>query len=834
MEKKSDSKKGKALFIAGNLILSILAFSFLIALESGGVRGQVAVPGADYGVTPTPAELAAIQNSQKYTAAQLGTPTTNTNGLADSLGIGGVPRVTSPVVNSMAPPPAMNLPPAAGKLGLPGVAPTANTPLLTEFNTKFAQGIGTETKDIYNPILGNIKGAGVLNTDTGSWAKTADGSIFKYDPAAKVWNPVEGAAAKAIASTPQAQQAWLPAQLGLESGSGLSALVGALQWAAIAGVAGYLIGTLFGMSKNNTMALAMAFAGGAGVASFMIQDQAIVTALGHDYMLWSGVAGIGVAAVIFLMMYKKTSTQLVTFTCKPYEPPIGGQYCELCNRDKLRPCSEYRCKSLGQACDIVNAGTAQEQCVWKNPKDVKSPGVKKLDSALLKGYTYTNYIERPEGGSGTPGRYTITRTGASDGCVKAFTPLTFGINTTEPSQCKIDLNSSINVRDAKAAYASMGYFFGDSNLYTYEHTETLSLPGPAALAAQNVSLEISNDGSYTYYVRCQDANGNIMEDEFAIKFCVEKGPDTTPPVIEGTSIANNMPVSFNTNDTALEVYVNEPADCRWSKTDTDYDSMEHQMACDQNVWDINTNMVYKCATTLTGLENRQDNDFYFRCKDQPYAAKDSDRNKNTESYKFTIKGSQPLNIKANSIAPNGTVEGFADVVSADLTLETENGYNKGDAICYYSTSNLDSSYVKMFETGTNKHLQNQQLAAGTYAYYFKCIDLGGNADFGNTTFTIAVDRSAPQIVRVYNEGGNLKLDTDEPSTCYYSDNSNLKCNYQLTDGTQMKYTNVSEHYIDWNTQKNLYIKCADMNGNQPNPTDCSIIVKPYNEQITTT
>lgn len=633
----------------------------------------------------------------------------------------------------------------------------------------------------------------------------------------------EAAALKAAGGVPN--QATLAQMAGMELGGWPSALVSGLQWAAIAYGIGYLAGSLFGMNKQNTKALSFALAGGAFTYEFMASSKTILGLLGQNAQLYSGIAGIGVAAAIFIYMYKKTSTEAVTFDCKPYEAPVGGNYCEYCNKDKLRPCSEYRCRSLGQACQLLNSGTGKEACAWVNPKDVTSPTIAPFYDVLLKGYSYKDVKTRPPGTG-----MRVVRDSASDGCVKAFTPLTFGINTNEPTQCKIDYNHTINTRDVKNAYDSMAFYFGESSIYEYNHSQTMRLPGPAALAAQNISPEISNDGTYTLYVRCQDANGNVNEDEFAIRFCVEKGPDTTPPVIEGTSIPSGMPVAFNTNDTDIEVYVNEPADCKWSKQDKDYELMENTMTCDRNVYDINTNMLYKCFGKLTGLENRKDNEFYFRCKDQPYLENQNDRFTNTESYKFIIKGSQPLNIKANSVKPNGTVQGYADVVTVDLTLETENGYNKGDAICYFSTSTVDSTFIKMFETGTNKHKQNQQLISGTYTYYFKCVDLGGNADYNQTSFTVQVDRQAPQVVRVYNEGSNLKIETDEKSNCYYSENVNNKCNYELKDGKQMLYQNVTAHYIEWKTNNNLYVKCVDTSGNQPNPVDCSIIVRPYNSK----
>jgi len=286
-----------------------------------------------------------------------------------------------------------------------------------------------------------------------------------------------------------------------------------------------------------------------------------------------------------------------------------------------------------------------------------------------------------------------------------------------------------------------------------------------------------------------------------------------------------MPFQFGLNSTALEVYVNEPADCRWSKEDKDYSLMENSMSCSSHVWEMNANLLYKCTTILTGLENKKDNVFYFRCKDQPLAP-ESERYVNTESYEFTLIGTQPLDIL--NVAPNETIKGYADVIGVNLQVETDNGYNHGDAICYYSETGKENDWIKMYETGTNIHKQRQDLIPGSYKYYFKCVDLGGNADSEETEFTIVVDRNAPQVVRVYNEGGTLKLETDEDSTCSYSNNLNQKCNFILDEGTFMLYSNTTEHYAEWKPNTNYYVKCRDDSGNEPNPSECSIIVRPYN------
>src|SRR5690606_1564655 len=153
-----------------------------------------------------------------------------------------------------------------------------------------------------------------------------------------------------------------------------------------------------------------------------------------------------------------------------------------------------------------------------------------------------------------------------------------------------------------------------SSLFRYNHTQVMSLPGPNAARAENLTLQ--NDGDYQIFIKCQDANGNYNTADYAFKFCVEKGPDTTPPKIVSTSLINGMPVASNQTSIDLEVYTNEPATCKWSRRDQSYKDMETIMTCSSRLFEINTQMLYKCQTTLTGLKDREENKFYFRCEDQ--------------------------------------------------------------------------------------------------------------------------------------------------------------------------------------------------------------------------
>jgi len=546
--------------------------------------------------------------------------------------------------------------------------------------------------------------------------------------------------------------------------------------------------------------------------------------------------GIGVGAVVFLLTYKKVEYERIDFSCNSWEAPIGGEDCEKCN-DGINPCSEYRCKSLGQACGIVNEGTSEEKCVWQNPRDVTSPIIRpweealKTESASRIKCEYTNLGQRPDG-KGTQ----IKCQGIENGCVPAFTPIEFGIQTNKPAQCKVDFI-------LKDDYDSMQYYLGENSLYDYNHSQRLNIPNKRAVEALAQSLgdelndtgsaiTIQNDNQYTMYIRCSSANGYYNPDPYVIEFCVDDGPDATPPQIIETSIRNNQPVQFGVDEVPIFVYTNEPASCKWSRTDQQYNEMENAMTCASSIAQIDSNLLYPCQGTLTNLEDRKDNVYYFRCEDQPWAV-EKDRIKMTQSYELTLKGTQELNIKEGSIKPEEgkLVSGATTTVPVMLELETEDGFDKGKSECSYSI-NENSGFVPMLNTNSYKHSQRQDLTAGKYTYYLRCVDDGGNTASSKTSFEVFVDSFAPQVVRIVNKGVRLKINTDEEAECYYATNTNTGCNYDINENSvaqKMSYGNLDnkqEHFATWDTSQTYYIKCKDKNNKQPSPNQCSIIVKP--------
>lgn len=601
-------------------------------------------------------------------------------------------------------------------------------------------------------------------------------------------------------------------------------ITGAL-WGGIAGGVTYMIAGLLGASGEQSKAAALAVGLGVGIARFgFLQagtEDAIFKELftkigfgtGQGAFLW----GIGIATVAFILLYKKTKTQKITLECLPWEAPLGGKSCEECNSNSLQPCSEYRCKALGQACDIVNKGTKDEKCVWVNPNDVNSPKITPWDEPLTEGHRYSNHDTLPSSQGAK-----IVRN--PDNCIQAFTPLQFGIVTDEPAQCKIDI--APNKGNTQDVFDNMQYYFGDS-LYGYNHTETLNLPSPESVKNTlngTEAPEVPVDGIYNLYTRCRDANGNFNVQEFVFQLCVDDAPDTTPPVIVDTSINSGSYVSYGIDEVGIDVYVNEPADCRWDIESKNYDDMINTMECSSEIYEMNARQLYPCSGTLKGIEDKKDNKFYFRCRDKP-TAPENERNTNVQSYEFILKGSQPLNIIETG--PNETIFGSTTSVKVDLTAETSNGAEEGKATCYFSNSGEQGSYIAMFETLDYKHKQTLQLPEGDYTYYLRCVDAGGNSADESVAFRVETDNEAPMVTRAYRTDG-LKIVTNEDAECVYSLNS---CNYVFEEGLKMIYSNPSiktNHFAEWQPNIVYYIKCRDFYGNAPLPDACSIIASASN------
>jgi len=610
-------------------------------------------------------------------------------------------------------------------------------------------------------------------------------------------------------------------------------IIAIVAWSALAFTMGkYVFGPLFGLTpqQSNTLGYALA----AGTATGLIVHS---PTLFPGFVL-SGWASFGLgtlaAFVIFAFFAKKSSAETIQYNCYQWDAQSGKELsasqktdrCDMCNKQGNLVCTEYQCRSLGQGCVLINEENSGRQlCIWNNTKDINPPIIKPWEDALLDNFAYTpvNTISPPDKGVNI--KYIGNERVTSDGnikCAPAYTPISFGVQLDEPSKCKISPVKLLN-------YAEMADIYMGRGIRDYNQSFALSLPSQEALEAENITVD--NGGKYELFVRCEDANGNSNIGNFVFKFCVSEGPDTTPPLIAGTSIYNNQPIAHGQKSIDIELYVNEPSECRWSRLDKSYEAMEEEMTCATSVTEMNSQMLYTCRDSLTGLKDDPNNRFYFRCKDQPSlkgTEKEGDRNVNSQSYPLTLIGTQPLVIE--KVGPSGIIEDSTEVIKVNLTVETTSGYDEGKAVCAFSETGNSGSYIDFFYGydieifSQYKHSQELWLAEGDYNYFIRCRDMGGNIDDAEINFKVETDTSSPMVVRVFKEDDYLKVITDEPGECVYS---NFGCTYLFEDGTEMISLEDKEYYAEWNINQDFYVKCKDNYGNMPVSNACSIIVRPF-------
>ena len=386
----------------------------------------------------------------------------------------------------------------------------------------------------------------------------------------------------------------------------------------------------------------------------------------------------------------------------------------------------------------------------------------------------------------------------------------FGIETDEPAQCKISVEHT-------TSFDEMLTFVGGSNLFMYNHSERFSLPSAKDIA--NSSMTIENGKDLTFFVRCKDKNGNENEAEYAVRFCVDPTPDTTAPKVEATSIMNGGCVAEEQDSAEVRFYTNEPAECRWSPQDQDFDNMQGTMVCNNELYQANAAQLFTCVAELTGIP-RDNANFYIRCQD--YAGdSENERNAMKQSYEFSLHGSTGLKMK--NLKPNETIFGAVSPSPVELYVETLFGCNNGRAVCYYSETGNSNDFIQFFDTNTDDgiHTQRLDLIDGNHKYYVRCIDEGGNLAEDSVEFKLDIDSNAPVVARIYEEDNLLKLVTVRNSECSYTFDN---CDFSFSEGTVMPYANTTIHVTEWNEEKIYYIKCRDEFRNED--ADCSVVVKP--------
>jgi hypothetical protein len=672
----------------------------------------------------------------------------------------------------------------------------------------FAYILGSEIKIVKADGMDIIEEAPVNEIPTGRDISglIAD-SVKKFAMPAVVIKSLPTTTATATETAATTETGWLGKILtkaGLNEGVavGMESILSSAAYAAGTYMAVKWIATALKIQPGGAKALAAGAAAGIFIGT---GANTISQLLGFGAIPGLGWIAAGIGTLVTLLTWKSEKEDKVVFTCGLWQPESGGKNCEKCN-DGIFPCSEYQCASLGVSCQIINKGTKDQKCVWVDRNDVDVPVISPLLSALKSGYSYSDNkaVSPPDRG------VKIQFDSSSDKCIPPYKSFSFGINVSQNAKCRVDIERKNNFSAMEIPL--------DGERYLKEHTITMALPNTEDLEAENVVIVGTNGNEHKLHIRCVGGNGIESNADFEFSYCIQSGPDLNPPEIIETSILNNSPVSFGVGSVDLTVSVDKPSQCKWSILDRSYEDMENTMSC-STISQANAKGLYNCKTTLTGIKDRENNNFYFRCKGT-YNEKT-----NPVSYLFILKGTQPLVI--TDTGPNGTIKDSTEVVKVTLTAKTTAGYDSGKATCHYSKTGEEGTYITFYNTDSYTHTQPLSLAEGDYFYYIRCIDAGGNSDNKTISFTVESDSDAPAVVRAFHDSNYLKIITNEDAECVYNYQDAIGCNYDFDDGITMTTLKENEHYTDWNTLLNFYIKCRDEYGNQPAPNKCSITIRPF-------
>lgn len=557
--------------------------------------------------------------------------------------------------------------------------------------------------------------------------------------------------------------------------------------AAAAGAAiGFLVGKLFGLQGDGLLAVTIAgvFAGLASYTGFFgaTSGTGLFT---FGFFVWTIILVLIIALIIKFLGIGDTRIVKVSFSCMPWQPPLGGASCESCGEDGL-PCSKYKCQSLGQTCELVNEGTGEEACIDSNPNDGAAPKISPNYEAISEDFEYSEVSDS--------GFKVIHR---ENECIPAYTPVNFGISLNEVGQCKYDTLHT-------EKYEDMEFFFGESSLFKKNHITSIIMPSLDSLGEPGFDPDRRAD--FPLYVRCMDANGNANTAEYAISFCVSPEDDITSPILKNFDPANPGYVSLDSREMNLTFFTNEPAECRYSIQDKEYNAMENNVQCNNDLEDL-TLFGFECNTLLPVVGNTST--YYLRCSDQPWLNESSERNVNRQSTNYTIiKTQTPLLIEEISLDPEPE-DGVISTGNVPLTLDLEVKTSGGAPVerrCQYRFGS--GNFIDFFETGENLHKQRfSTLFEGNYNISIHCQDSAGNPADGSTSFIVDLDNEGPDISRVYSQGESLYVITNEESQCYYDHNS---CSF--SEGIEMSGRDLV-HTTEFIPNRNYYIKCKDDYGN---------------------
>jgi len=599
-------------------------------------------------------------------------------------------------------------------------------------------------------------------------------------------------------------------------------------------------------------------------------------------------------AVLYLKYVKKISPDPFTLAsldpkvleysfCTVWSPPEGSEDCSLCSADPIKPCSEYRCKSLGKYCKFESE-KGVGSCVPVTSEHKDPPKITFDESSLQQGF-------RAEAASINPAGHVINGFKITPG-VKPYLPFSFGVNTDEPARCKLTFIPVIDYAHLPAIWIGGPKYTTSHKIFlrlpreitvppkvykyldisslseiadkvtnlenTYEEykqkykTEISlfeSLKGIDVIAIADKAVKLVLDtinpflnqfpfikelskimlsnfenSNYMLFVKCIDEAGNENTQEFFVQFAIDvNSVDDAPPQFIASIPKNESEIASNSSSFGLKYFINEPAECRFSLEDRQYELMNYTLSCPSDPYNVSFmySGSYECSSAVPFAKIKNSTKVFVRCLDNP-----------VEVDKYSINFIKSKNFSNDlysppyleTVAPNvvNVDANLLNGISVNVNVDTVdlNIYVDDDMNCQYA-SNYSPDLYAPFSACVQSNKTNVGL--------FKCSALvpsmhnasGINIECSkkalpgrnvNQKSTVLYFTRSKEFLDLLAEGSNI------------NDNGNFRSNGETITTNSIKIGIVLKGSI---SERNIL--CGYFNGTQEMPSTQIIAMTKYND-----
>ena len=225
--------------------------------------------------------------------------------------------------------------------------------------------------------------------------------------------------------------------------------------------------------------------------------------------------------------------------------PAATDKCELCVDSKERPCTEYKCRSLGPGCVFDKA---TNHCGETSSSDSIAPIIHLIE--IQPGFDFTAQPSM---------YYQDTIEYAVSPNILVHNSFNFKFSTTELTRCKLSLLPPQGY--------SLNNLVTDVMLNSYDYLDLYNI------TIRFPSSTLTNFNNYQLFIKCNDQSGNTNQNEFLLNiFTSELNDDTISPEIISV-VPENQQVQAGTS-VNFDIFVNEPFNsCRYSNESINFNSM---------------------------------------------------------------------------------------------------------------------------------------------------------------------------------------------------------------------------------------------------------------------